>query len=73
MGWVLVIHGREDRLVPIGYAEAALAGHPDWEMRLLPKVGHVPQMEAPDRWLAAVEEWLRRLPSSEEIGERRLP
>lgn len=55
---VLVIHGREDRLVPLGYAKAALADHPEWEMRLLPKVGHVPQMEAPERWLAAVEEWL---------------
>ena len=33
---------------------------PDWDMRLLPKVGHVPQMEAPERWLAAVEDWLRR-------------
>jgi len=60
---VLVIHGREDRLVPLRYAEAALAGHPGWEMRLLPKVGHVPQMEAPERWLAAIEEWLRGLPS----------
>ncbi len=60
---VLVIHGREDRLVPLRYAEAALAGHPGWEMRLLPKVGHIPQMEAPDRWLAAVEDWLARLPA----------
>jgi pimeloyl-ACP methyl ester carboxylesterase len=58
---VLVIHGREDRLVPLRYAEEALAGHPAWEMRLLPKVGHVPQMEAPGRWLAAVEGWLAEL------------
>lgn len=58
---VLVIHGREDRLVPLRYAETALAGHPEWEMRLLPKVGHVPQMEAPERWLSAVEDWLARV------------
>jgi pimeloyl-ACP methyl ester carboxylesterase len=57
---VLVIHGREDRLVPLRYAESALASHPEWEMRLLPKVGHVPQMEAPDRWLSAVEDWFAR-------------
>lgn len=57
---VLVIHGRRDRLVPLGYAESALAGHPRWQMRLIPKVGHVPQMEAPDRWLSAVEAWLPR-------------
>lgn len=55
---VLVIHGRADRLVPVGFAQAALDGHPGWEMRLLPHVGHVPQMEAPDRWLGAVEDWL---------------
>ncbi len=58
---VLVIHGREDRLVPLHYAERALAEHPGWEQRLLPRVGHVPQMEAPERWLGAVEGWLARL------------
>jgi pimeloyl-ACP methyl ester carboxylesterase len=55
---VLVIHGREDRLVPLGFAIGALEMRPEWEMRLIPKVGHVPQMEAPERWLAAVEDWL---------------
>jgi pimeloyl-ACP methyl ester carboxylesterase len=59
---VLVIHGRADRLVPVGFAQAALDGHPEWEMRLLPHVGHVPQMEAPERWLGAVEDWLTGLP-----------
>lgn len=60
---VLVIHGREDRLVPLGYAMAALEMRPEWEMRLLPKVGHAPQMEAPERWLSAVADWLQRLPA----------
>jgi pimeloyl-ACP methyl ester carboxylesterase len=59
---VLVIHGRQDRLVPLGFAEEALAGHPDWEMRVIPKVGHIPQMEAPERWLGVVAGWLDRLP-----------
>jgi pimeloyl-ACP methyl ester carboxylesterase len=62
---VLVIHGREDRLVPLRHAESALAGHPTWEMRLLPKVGHIPQMEAPERWVSAVVGWLRELPLRE--------
>jgi pimeloyl-ACP methyl ester carboxylesterase len=65
---VLVVHGRGDRLVPVRYAEAALAGHPAWEMRLLPRVGHVPPMEAPDRWLRAVTEWLDRLDAPEPSG-----
>jgi pimeloyl-ACP methyl ester carboxylesterase len=60
---VLVIHGREDRLVPLGFAMGALEMRPEWEVRLIPKVGHVPQMEAPQRWLAAVEDWLAELPA----------
>jgi pimeloyl-ACP methyl ester carboxylesterase len=60
---VLVIHGREDRLVPLGFAMGALEMRPEWEMRLIPKVGHVPQLEAPERWLAAVEDWLAELPT----------
>jgi pimeloyl-ACP methyl ester carboxylesterase len=59
---VLVIHGREDRLVPLRFAMGVLEMRPDWEFRLIPKVGHVPQMEAPQRWVAAVEDWLARLP-----------
>jgi pimeloyl-ACP methyl ester carboxylesterase len=55
---VLAIHGRQDRLVPAAFAWAATESHPDWWIRVLPDVGHVPQLEAPDRWLANVLEWL---------------
>jgi pimeloyl-ACP methyl ester carboxylesterase len=61
---VLVVHGREDRLVPLGFAMGALEMRPDWDVRLIPKVGHVPQMEAPERWLAAVEPWIEGLPAA---------
>lgn len=54
---VLVLHGRRDRLVPVAYAEEVLRSHPGWSGRIFPDLGHVPQMEAPDRWLAAVAEW----------------
>ncbi len=54
---VLVIHGRRDRFVPVAYAEAALVRYPSWRGRLLARVGHVPQMEAPGRWLGEVAEW----------------
>jgi len=54
---VLVIHGRKDRFVPVGYAEIALVTYPSWRGRLLAGVGHVPQMETPARWLTEVADW----------------
>jgi pimeloyl-ACP methyl ester carboxylesterase len=58
---VLVIHGHGDRLVPVAFAQAEIEHHPNWMIRLLPGVGHVPMLEAPDRWMAAVEAWLASL------------
>jgi pimeloyl-ACP methyl ester carboxylesterase len=55
---VLVLHGRRDRLVPVSFAEATLARYPAWRGRILPDLGHVPQMEDPGRWLAEVADWL---------------
>lgn len=54
---VLVLHGRRDRLVPAAYAEAALRAYPAWRGRIFPDLGHVPQMEAPGRWLVEVADW----------------
>ena len=54
---VLLVHGGRDRLVPERFARAELALHPDWRGRFLPGLGHIPQMEAPDRWLAEVADW----------------
>ncbi len=54
---VLVLHGRRDRLVPVAFAEAALRNHPTWRGRIFPDLGHVPQIEAPDRWVSEVADW----------------
>lgn len=54
---VLLLHGRRDRLVPSAYAEAELARHPGWRGRFFPDLGHIPQMEAPGRWLSEVADW----------------
>jgi pimeloyl-ACP methyl ester carboxylesterase len=54
---VLVLHGRRDVLVPAAYADAALREHPAWRGRIFPDLGHVPQMEAPGRWLTEVADW----------------
>jgi pimeloyl-ACP methyl ester carboxylesterase len=54
---VLVLHGRRDRFVPAAFAEAELALHPTWRGRFFPDLGHIPQMEAPGRWLSEVADW----------------
>jgi pimeloyl-ACP methyl ester carboxylesterase len=55
---VLLLHGRRDRLVPAAFAEAELARHPEWRGRFFRDLGHIPQMEAPGRWLVEVADWL---------------
>ncbi|MGH2539401.1 MAG: alpha/beta fold hydrolase [Actinomycetota bacterium] len=60
---VLVLHGRRDRLVPAAYAEAVLTEHPAWRGRIFPDLGHVPQMEAPGRWLTEVADWQGSVPA----------
>lgn len=54
----LVMHGARDRLVPLAAAEEATANHPDWKLVVFDDLGHIPQMEAPRRWLDEVERWL---------------
>jgi pimeloyl-ACP methyl ester carboxylesterase len=55
---VLIVHGVSDRLVPLAFARSAVQRHPRWRYRFLPHVGHVPQLEAPGRWIDAVQGWL---------------
>ncbi|MGH2556930.1 MAG: alpha/beta fold hydrolase [Actinomycetota bacterium] len=54
----LVMHGARDRLIPVGTAREAAANHPNWKLVVIDDLGHIPQMEAPGRWLAEVEQWL---------------
>lgn len=50
----LVIHGRQDRVVPLSHAEAVVGGFQMVESRWLDRCGHFPQIEH----AAAVNEWL---------------
>lgn len=54
----LVVHGTGDRLVPAASAVEASSGHETWRLELLEGVGHLPQIEAPARWVDLVEDWL---------------
>lgn len=56
----LVVHGAEDKLMPVAVAED-LAEAASGTLTVLPGVGHLPPIEAPDAFLAAVTPWLDRL------------
>jgi pimeloyl-ACP methyl ester carboxylesterase len=55
---VLVIHGERDRLVPVSVARSAARAHPDWDLVVLPDLGHIPELEAPAETAAAITAWL---------------
>ena len=60
----LLLHGARDRFVPLPFAEAVAERYPRFELRVFPDLGHVPQLEAPERWLTEVEGWLREVDAS---------
>jgi pimeloyl-ACP methyl ester carboxylesterase len=55
---VLLVHGELDRLVPVAASYAIARRKPSWPLVVIPGVGHVPQMEAPDQTADAVLRWL---------------
>jgi pimeloyl-ACP methyl ester carboxylesterase len=55
---VLLVHGDRDRLVPVEFSRA-ISRELGWPLEELPGVGHVPMLEAPDRFLAVTLGWLR--------------
>ena len=59
----LLIHGALDRLVPLAVGEDVARVRPDWRFTVLDGVGHVPQLQVPERWVAAVTSWLDEVPA----------
>jgi pimeloyl-ACP methyl ester carboxylesterase len=54
----LVVHGDNDRLVPLAAARALVARRPQFALEVIDDCGHVPQLEVPDQFLAAAMPWL---------------
>jgi pimeloyl-ACP methyl ester carboxylesterase len=54
---VLIVHGEQDRLVPVSFSQA-IAETFGWRLEVLPGAGHVPMLEVPDEFLRVTEGWL---------------
>jgi len=55
---VRLIWGTSDRLLPLDYARRVAAALPDASLTPIDRCGHMPQQEAPERFLAALREVL---------------
>ncbi len=55
---VLLVQGDVDRLVPVGAARETARQNPGWRYEELAGVGHVPQLQVPDRLAGLVLAWL---------------
>ena len=56
---VLLVQGDRDRLVPVAAARDVARQHPHWRYLELAGVGHVPQLQVPDRVAEEILGWLR--------------
>ena len=54
----LLIWGEEDSICPMGLAEFYHAHLQHADMVVVPKVGHLPQVECPERCVAEMSRWL---------------
>ena len=55
---MLLLHGDEDRLVPVAAARAAAKANPAWRFEVAEDVGHVPQLEVPEWTAGHILDWL---------------
>jgi len=54
----LIIQGAGDRLVPVAASRELARRRPDWRLEVFDAIGHVPQLEAPGRFVETAEHWL---------------
>jgi pimeloyl-ACP methyl ester carboxylesterase len=56
----LLVHGAQDRAVPVGWARRAQERIPACELRVFPACGHLPPRERPEEFYRSVERFLSR-------------
>jgi pimeloyl-ACP methyl ester carboxylesterase/mannose-6-phosphate isomerase-like protein (cupin superfamily) len=65
---MLVIWGEADRIIPVEHGRAYAKAIPNARFLLLPESGHLPQLEAPDRLLAAVRDFAQTTAAVSVVG-----
>ena len=59
----LIVQGDRDRLVPLAASRVLAARRPDWTLDVLDDIGHVPQIEVPERFVRVTHRWIDGLPA----------
>jgi 3-oxoadipate enol-lactonase len=65
---VLVMDGEEDRTLPVAETRAMAEAIPDSLFRVLPSVGHLAALEAPQAVNAAIDEFLREVSRTNKVA-----
>jgi pimeloyl-ACP methyl ester carboxylesterase len=55
---ILIIWGREDPIIPVAHAEAAIETLPGARLEIFDDVGHLPQLETPGRFVSVLDRFL---------------
>jgi pimeloyl-ACP methyl ester carboxylesterase len=67
-----LVHGALDRLIPVQAARDVAARHPSWRYVEFAGVGHVPQLQCPERLADEVLPWLAEIAEPAEILDDRV-
>jgi pimeloyl-ACP methyl ester carboxylesterase len=62
---VLIVWGARDSIIPAGHGEDAHRAIPGSRLEVFEDVGHLPQLEAPGRFIAVLERFLRETEPAE--------
>ena len=62
---VMIVWGARDSIIPVGHGEEAHAMIPGSRLVVFDDVGHLPQVEAPGRFIAAIQGFLRETEPAE--------
>lgn len=57
----LIIHGKDDQVIPYAEAEAMAKGIPHSDLHLIDKAGHLPNMEQPEEFDSVMKKFLAKM------------